>query len=186
MRRTTLILIIVLVVVILGGGAYLWMKKDTIQWPWISNTATNTTANNSNTVTHAQPTNTTLVNASLPTEVKGDTEVSGKLAIGTIDLTISSQQKYASFNGDTAAKDQTILVVYFDQVQGSTVAAVDQGLRSAAVIDGKTSYPVQVIKIANTAVKGDRGYLQFFVPAKSANLKLQLGSGTSLQSIPLK
>lgn len=184
MRRTTLVLLMVLMVVVLGGGAYLWLKKDSIQWPWI--TTTNTSSNTNSSVTVVNTSNTTPINASLPAEVKGDTAVAGTLKIGTVDLTVSSQQRYATFNGSTAEKGKEFLVVYFDQVQSGTITVVDRGLRDAVVTDGKTTYTAQAIKVASTAISGDRGYVEFIVPEKAANLKLQLGSGTSLQSITLK
>lgn len=183
MRRTTLMLIIVLILIILGGGAYLTYTKTKIVFPWV-NKATTTTTNNGVTTT-TNTVNTSLKTITLPTEVKGDTAVTGKLKIDTIELTISSQQKQTTIGAETADKGMTFLLVYFDPVAPTDVLAVDKGLRQVKVNDGKADYPVAGISVSSTTVKGGRGYMKFVIPTTATNLKLQLGTGATLQSVTL-
>lgn len=182
MRRSTLILLIVLAVVVIGGGAYVWLMKDSLKLPWASN---NATIVNTNTASVVNTTNTAPTTITLPTEVKGDTPASGTLKVGTVDIKINSQQKQATADGVTADKGQTFLLVYFDAVEPASVAVVDRGIRDVKVVNGTSSYPLIALKVASTYAKGDRGYLRFSIPEKASGLLLQLGSGTTLQTVTL-
>lgn len=184
MRRTTLILIIVLAVVVIGGGAYVWLKKDSLTFPWAKNTNTSTTTGVGATTTNVS-TNTAPKTITLPSEVKGDTAVAGTLKVGTVDIKINSQQKQATADGQTVDKGQTYLLVYFDAVNPADVAVVDRGIRDAKIINGTASYPLLALKVASTYVSGDRGYLRFAVPEKATNLVLQLGTGATAQTVKL-
>jgi len=183
MRRSTLILLIVLAVVVIGGGAYVWLMKDSLNLPWASNS--NTTITTTNTVSVVNTTNTTPTTITLPTEVKGDTAATGTLKIGTVDVKISSQQKQVTADGVTADKGQTFLLVYFDAVEPANVSVVDRGIREVKVVNGASTYPLLALKVASTYAKGDRGYLRFSIPEKATGLLLQLGSGTTLQTVTL-
>lgn len=180
MRRTTLILIIVLAVVLLGGAGYLWWQRDSIVWPWnaTSTTSTTNTSTTTNTTTNAA----VVTNTTLPTEIKGDTDVTGTLTVGTVTVHISSQQKTDANNGQTADSGKTYLLVYFDALPSADVLAADQGLRSVVVKSGTATYNLESLKVASTAINGDRGYLQFTIPDAATNLKLVLGD----QSVDLK
>lgn len=181
MRRSTLILLTVLAVVVSAGGAYVWLMKDSLKLPWTSNS---NTAVNTNTVAVVNTTN-TATSITLPTEVKGDTVASGTLKIGSVDVKISSQQKQVTADGVTADKGQTFLLVYFDAVEPANVSVVDRGIRDVKVVNGVSSYPLLALKVASTYAKGDRGYLRFSIPEKATGLLLQLGSGTTLQTVTL-
>ncbi len=186
MTPTTRILLIILAVIVVGGGAFVLSGKSSIVLPWAKNTNvinTNTTTTNTVVTNTAAPTNVTVT---LPTEVKGDTVVAGTLKVGDTVVTISSQQKQTTADGETADKGKTFLYVYVDPIEPANVLAVNTGLRTAVVNDGKTSYPLESLKIASTSVKGDRGFLRFTIPDTAKNLQLQLGTGTALQSVTLK
>lgn len=188
MRRTTLILIIILVVVIIGGGAYLWLMKDKITYPWES-TTTNT--NTASTNTTSLPTTNTATNTAptiitLPKEIKGDTAASGTLKVGEVSIVISSQQKQATADGKTAEKGQTFLLVFFDAVEPAQIEAVDAGLKTVKLSDGKTAYSLAGIKVAGTNVIGDRGYMRFSIPETAKTLQLELGTGADMQTVKLQ
>lgn len=185
MRRSTLILIIILAVVIIGGGAFFWLQKDTLTFPWDKNTNTVTTTNTASVAVINTPTNTTPKTVTLPTEVKGDTVVSGNLKVGDVNITVSSLQKQTTADGKTADKGQTYLLVFFDALEPTQIEAVDAGLRGVTVSDGKTSYPLAGLKVASTYVKGDRGYMRFSIPDTAKTLTLQLGTGADKQTVKL-
>lgn len=185
MRRTTLILIIVLVVVLLGGGAYVWFMRDKITFPWDKATVqTNTSATNSTTIINT-PTNTTPNTVSLPTEVKGDTAVQGTLTVEQVPVKFTSMQRTTQAEGQTAAKGQTFLVVYFDTVEPAQVEAVDMGLAALKVFDGKTSYPQVSTVVISTYTKNGHGTVRFAIPESAKTLQLQLGSGKDIQTLKL-
>jgi hypothetical protein len=185
MRRSTLILIIVSVVVIIGGGTYVWLKKDTLNFPWVSNANTAATTNSDSVAVNNVPTNTAPIIITLPTEVKGDVAASGSLKVGDVTITISSQQKQTTADGKTAEKGQTLLLVFFDALEPTQVEAVDAGLRGVTVSDGKTSYPLAGLIVASTNVKGSRGYMRFSIPDTAKNLVVQLGTGDTAQTVKL-
>ncbi len=180
MRRTTLILVIILIFVVLGGGGYLWVTHPAIVLPWASNTNSITNTATTNTTTNTAPKTITL-----PTEVKGDTAVTGTFKLGQVTVTFNSQQKQATLDGVTADSGQTFLLVYFDGLSPADVVTVDQGLRGAKLSDGHNTYSLLALKVASTYVTGDRGFLKFSMPDQATNLQLQLGSGATLQSVKL-
>lgn len=185
MRRPILILIIVLAVILIGGGVYLWLTKTTITLPWSKLTNTSTNTNSGVPVTITNTVNVNAKNVTLPSEVKGDTAVSGKLKVGDVEVNVSSLQKQTTSGNDTAEKGKTFLFVYFDPIAPTSVLAVDSGLRGVHITDGKTTYAVASISVISTTVVGGRGYMKFIIPEGATNLKLQLGSGAALQSVPL-
>lgn len=185
MRRPTLILIIVLAVILIGGALYLWLSKTTVTLPWAKTTNTTTNTNTGVPTTITNTVNTNKTNVTLPSEVKGDTAVSGKLKIDTIELNVSSLQKQTIDGAATAEKGKTYLFVYFDPVAPTEVLAVDAGLRAVKVTDGTSTYSVINASVISTTVQGGRGFMKFLIPEDAKNLKLQLGTGAALQSVTL-
>lgn len=181
MRRSSLILIIILVVVAFGGGAWWWMNRETISFPWQSNTAnTNTT----NTVVNTPNLNTVVINA--PTEVKGDTTASGSFIVSGVTVKISSLQLYDTFTDAKAEKGKKILAIYTDQVATTDVPKVSAGLldQGSLTVDGK-SITMGQYKIAGTQIGKDRGWLTFQVPEGTTSATLVIGTGATATSIPL-
>ncbi len=181
MRRPILITVLIIVFLALVAGAYWFVvQQGKASWPWVSKTTTTTTTqtNTTNTVTPK--------NVSLPTEVKGDTAVTGTLKAGTKTITISSQQKYATFNGSAVVSGKTYLVVYFDAVAPADALAIQSQIQSVSLSDGTTTYPLMYLKIASTTVKNDRGFFEYLIPTDAKNLQLQLGTDATKQTVTIK
>ncbi|MBI5467081.1 MAG: hypothetical protein HY975_02600 [Candidatus Kerfeldbacteria bacterium] len=182
MRRSTLILVIVLAAVVIGGAVYLWVNRDWLSLPGTTNTTTTT-----NTVTNiATATNTPAETITAPVNAQGNTPVSGKINVAGTDITVSSLQRYDTYQGATAEKGMVYLQVYIEPVAPAVVTAVSRALLAdTRVLDTKTSYPAQTVKVSSTLSKNDRGFLIFQVPVAAKNLKLEYGSGPSAQHLDL-
>ncbi len=179
MRRTTLILIISLVVVIAAGvGLYV---TGYISLP-TSNTNTTNTANIPlvNTSTNTA----TVTNTSLPSEVKGDTTLTGKLTIGGVALTISSMQYTTSHADVTASATSRLVMVYTDPIPVASVASVVDGMVAGMKVTYKGGEAeVRRYKVASDVVKNDRGYFLFEVPKTAGALTLVYGSDLNVQRV---
>lgn len=173
MRRLTLVLVIILMVAIIGGGTWWVMNRDSLAFPWQSNSNTSTTNVNSATINENR--NTVLAN--LPTEVKGDSVATGTFTVAETALKVHSLQKAETYNGVTAEKDQALVVVFLEPIASAQVTAVSNAMSDAVklVVSGKTSAP-RLYKLASTQVTGDRGWVMFSVPETSTSGTLQVGS----------
>lgn len=181
MNRNLLIVIIIVVVLVLGGAGYLWATHTIVTLPWAKQT--NTTTTNTTSVTGS--TDSTPTNLTAPIQPHGDTAVIGSFKVNSVDVSFSSLQRQDTDGSTKADNGKTFLMVYFEPVSTANVLTVDQGLHAATVTDGTTTYPLVTAKVASTYVKGDRGYLKFSIASGAKNLRLQLGSGASAQTIAL-
>lgn len=181
MRRTTLILVSILAAVIIGGAVYAWVNRD-----WLSLPGTNT-APTTNTVTNTTVvTNTPAETITAPVNAQGDTALSGKFNVAGTDITISSLQRFDTYQGVAAEKGMTYLQIFIDPVAPAVVTAINRALLAdSRVLDAKTSYPIFTVKISSTLTKNDRGFLLAQVPTGAKNLKLEYGTGPSAQHLDL-
>lgn len=181
MSRTTLILILVLAVVAIGGGVYLWLNKDNLSFSNTptTNTTTNTTVSN---------TNSTVTNLNLSTTdtQKGDKELDQSLTVAGTSVHVSSSIKADTFLGETAPKNSTFVIVYFDGLPSTSISAVNQALKTDAhLLVGSTVVPLSGLKVAGQVVQNDRGYFKFVVTSDASNMTLEVGSGNDAQRVKL-
>lgn len=191
MRRTTLILLIVLVVVVVAGGAYAMMNKEKVRQAFggkNANVAVTVTTNKAtNAANTAAPTNVPIKTGTAPKEVKGDVAADTSITVGKTTVHISSLQKTASFMGTDAAKGKEFFVVYFDALTSDAIVDVQSAfMAGTSVVTGGQTIPMQKLKIASTAITGDRGFIAFQVPAGSKTFVMKIGTGDGAQSVNLK
>ena len=178
MHRPLLILLVVLGLVLVGGVVWWWYHQDDVKnviQGKNTNTVTNTTSNTN-----------TIVNATLPTEVKGDTAVTGKLTVNGVAVTISSFSKVGTFEGTQAEAGKIFVVLYIDAVKSADVISVKNGLQADAhLITNLETLPLASLKIASDTVSNDRGYMRFTASDKATGLVLEVGSGSTAQRVEL-
>ena len=184
MSRTSKILIVILALAIVGGGGWLWWKKDSIVWPGTKFTNSQPLVTNQSGVV-TTITNTPAKTSTLPNEVKGDTKVEGVLKVGEIEVKISSMQRMTKADGFTADTGKSMLAVHFDQLAAVNGAAVNAALQAIQLMEGKTSYPLQALKVASPLIKNDRGHMTFMIPTTASSLQLVLGTGADAQRVSL-
>lgn len=181
MTRTTLILVVVFAIVLAGAGTWWWFNREAVSdaLDGDTNTTTNTEVN-TNTASNVN------VGGSLPTEVKGTTEMDATRSVGEISLHFSSVSKTDSSDGVPAGQGRAWVTVYFDAIPGEQILPLKRLLDATPpqLLTNRGNETVQGVKIANDAVTNDRGYLKFLVDAAATRYELTV-DGSNPITLPL-